>query len=115
MKIPFAVVFTSFGIHLQFKPNLKLKRDTMKFQAISLLSILASASAFAPTCLMSNTRQSTTSVQAERKPFISGNWKLNPQTKDEAVTLASEIAASIGPDTPNADVALFVPMSKLPK
>merc|ERR1712071_256432 len=44
-----------------------------------------------------------------RKPFISGNWKLNPQTKDEAITLASEIAKSVGPDTPDCEVALFVP------
>lgn len=44
-----------------------------------------------------------------RTPFISGNWKLNPQTKDEALTLASEIAASITDDSPEAEVALFVP------
>ena len=34
---------------------------------------------------------------------------MNPQTKDEAITLASEIAKSVGPDTPDTDVALFVP------
>ena len=56
--------------------------------------------------------QSTSfSLQAVRKPFISGNWKLNPQSKDEAVALAADIAAAIGPDTPDADVALFVPVS----
>ena len=52
---------------------------------------------------------SSTALDMARKPFISGNWKLNPQTKDEAVALATEIAASIGPDSPDADVALFVP------
>lgn len=44
-----------------------------------------------------------------RKPFISGNWKLNPQTKDEALTLAKEISASITEGSPDADIALFVP------
>jgi hypothetical protein len=44
-----------------------------------------------------------------RKPFISGNWKLNPQTRDEAVTLAKDIAASITDKSPDSDVALFVP------
>lgn len=42
-------------------------------------------------------------------PIISGNWKLNPQTREEAVTLASEISAAITPDSPEAEVALFVP------
>jgi hypothetical protein len=81
----------------------------MKFlQAVSIVSLVGSASAFAP----ANTiRQSTTSLQAmtARKPFISGNWKLNPQTKEEAVKLATEIADSITPDSPDAEVALFVP------
>jgi Triosephosphate isomerase len=46
---------------------------------------------------------------ATRRPFISGNWKLNPQSRAEAITLASEIANAITPDSPDADVALFVP------
>ena len=48
-------------------------------------------------------------LEMARKPFISGNWKLNPQTREEAITLATDIAASITPDTPDIDVALFVP------
>ena len=64
-----------------------------------------SAAAFAPT--FGNSR-ATTSLDA-RKPFISGNWKLNPATRDEAVLLASGIASAITPDSPDADVALFVP------
>jgi len=51
--------------------------------------------------------RSNTQLEA-RKPLITGNWKLNPQTKDEAVKLASEIAAQVTEDSP-ADVALFVP------
>jgi Triosephosphate isomerase len=43
-----------------------------------------------------------------RKAFITGNWKLNPQSKAEAVDLARGIAAAITDDSP-ADVGLFVP------
>eukprot|EP00339_Tiarina_fusa_P002918 CAMPEP_0117028492 /NCGR_PEP_ID=MMETSP0472-20121206/20709_1 /TAXON_ID=693140 ORGANISM="Tiarina fusus, Strain LIS" /NCGR_SAMPLE_ID=MMETSP0472 /ASSEMBLY_ACC=CAM_ASM_000603 /LENGTH=285 /DNA_ID=CAMNT_0004735989 /DNA_START=33 /DNA_END=890 /DNA_ORIENTATION=- len=77
----------------------------MKFSTLSFLALTTSVGAFAPSF---GATRSSTSLDA-RKPFISGNWKLNPQTKDEAVTLASEIAASINDDTPDADIALFVP------
>jgi triosephosphate isomerase len=77
----------------------------MKFSPLSFLALVGSASAFAPTFGVPR----STSLEATRKPFITGNWKLNPQTREEAVTLASEIAAAIGPDSPDADVALFVP------
>lgn len=43
-----------------------------------------------------------------RKPFISGNWKLNPVTKDEAVKLAHDIGSAVDKDI-DYDVALFVP------
>jgi len=78
----------------------------MKISLISVLTVLGSTSAFAPSF---GVRSTNTDLSAARKPFITGNWKLNPQTKDEALTLASDIAASIGPDTPDCDVALFVP------
>ncbi|EEC50917.1 triosephosphate isomerase [Phaeodactylum tricornutum CCAP 1055/1] len=82
----------------------------MKFLALSVAALISSATAFAPTFRGSpaSTTASTTSLAA-RKPFISGNWKLNPQTKSEAVDLASNIAAAITSDSPDADVALFVP------
>lgn len=69
--------------------------------------MLGSALAFMPQQQLQ--KPAFTVLEATRKPFISGNWKLNPQTRDEAVTLCSEIAASIGPETPDADIALFVP------
>jgi len=75
----------------------------MKLAVAALLA--GSAAAFAPSTLGG---RSATQLDA-RKPFISGNWKLNPQTRDEAVTLAGEIAASITDASPEADVALFVP------
>lgn len=77
----------------------------MKFSALSFLALAGSASAFAPKMGVS---RSITSLEA-RKPFISGNWKLNPQTRDEAIKLANDIAATITSDSPDADVALFVP------
>jgi triosephosphate isomerase len=47
-------------------------------------------------------------LEASRKPFISGNWKLNPQTKEEATKLAADIAVAVTKDSP-AEVAIFVP------
>ena len=44
-----------------------------------------------------------------RRPFISGNWKLNPQTRDEAVQLATEIGQAVTSTSPDSDIALFVP------
>mmetsp|Transcript_28667 Transcript_28667/g.34918 ORF Transcript_28667/g.34918 Transcript_28667/m.34918 type:complete len:285 (+) Transcript_28667:46-900(+) len=78
----------------------------MKLSILPFLFLLGPAAPFAPSAVVKHNRN--TELFA-RKPFISGNWKLNPQTKEEAVTLASEIAASIGPDTPESDIALFVP------
>lgn len=58
--------------------------------------------------------RSATELSA-RKPFITGNWKLNPQSKAEAVDLARGIVATITKDKKNdddssvADVGLFVP------
>lgn len=73
---------------------------------LALASLIAgSAAAFTS---VSNGPRIVTSLNA-RKPFISGNWKLNPQSKAEALTLASDIAASITDSSPDCDVALFVP------
>lgn len=78
----------------------------MKFTTLALLSLVASAGAFAPSVV---SPRSLTSLDMARKPFISGNWKLNPQTREEALTLAQDIAASITDKSPDSDVALFVP------
>ena len=75
----------------------------MKF--LALATFLSSAAAFAP---QQQFKPSFTALDA-RKPFISGNWKLNPQTRDEAVTLAQDIANSITDSSPDSEVALFVP------
>ncbi len=82
---------------------------TMKLVLASLLA--CSAAAFVPTGgdrQFAITNPSTTELYG-RKPFISGNWKLNPQTKEEAMTLAGGIASSITGSSPDVEVALFVP------
>jgi Triosephosphate isomerase len=81
--------------------------------SFSLLAALAVSTtvAFTVTPALSSLRRHTacTALEAHRKPFISGNWKLNPQTKKEAIDLAKDIAAAVTEDSPDADVALFVP------
>jgi len=87
----------------------------MKFSALFSIAVaggIASATyAFAPAPTFGTTtmRQQYFALDASRKSFISGNWKLNPSTKEEAVKLAGDIAASITSDSPDSDVALFVP------
>ena len=71
---------------------------------LPLLLLVASVGAFAPP----TGTPSSSALNAERKPFITGNWKLNPSTRSEAVQLATDIARAVGPNTPG-DVALFVP------
>jgi triosephosphate isomerase (TIM) len=75
------------------------------FATLFTLLMASTTAAFSP--LMAGTRATT--ELAARRPFITGNWKLNPQSREEAVILAKDIAASIGPDSPDAEVALFVP------
>jgi len=75
----------------------------MKFSASLLLLALGSSHGF---ITQTNPGRSATELWA-RKAFITGNWKLNPQSKAEAVDLARGIAASISDDSP--DVGLFVP------
>jgi len=84
----------------------------MKFAVAIASSLYAggAVTAFAPAVISrQGVTQPTQTQLYGRKPFISGNWKLNPKTKDEALTLAKEISASITEGSPDADVALFVP------
>jgi hypothetical protein len=76
----------------------------MKIAALFLLSLAGSASGFA----VSKTVVRSETMLFERRPFITGNWKLNPSTRDEAVVLAKGIADAVNPDSP-CEVALFVP------
>ena len=85
---------------------------------ITLLSANVAVQSFQPLSTSNSGRWARTSIAtttttelslAARRPFISGNWKLNPQTRDEAIQLATDIAASVTESSPNADIALFVP------
>jgi len=81
----------------------------MKINTLSLIAatlLVESGSAF--TFQNSNNARSFQTKLFERKPFITGNWKLNPSTKDEALELATGIASAVTEESP-CDVALFVP------
>lgn len=81
----------------------------MKLSSSFLLaSLLSTGAAFSPFSQNQSQGKTSSSALFERKPFITGNWKLNPSTKSEAISLASAIALSVTPET-NADVAIFVP------
>jgi Triosephosphate isomerase len=58
--------------------------------------------------LMGRQKETTIINESLRKPFITGNWKLNPSTKDEAIELANSVAKAVSSTSP-ADVAVFVP------
>ena len=78
----------------------------MKLSSSLLLGALGSTDAFVKDLRLVRPTGSTN--LCAKKAFITGNWKLNPQTKAEAVDLARGIAASINDDSP-CDVGLFVP------
>lgn len=101
-KIPRTIIISSPFIIFAKNPTV-----TMKFIA-SLALLAGQAAAFSPSITTPQQALSATRLEA-RKPFISGNWKLNPSTKDEALALGKDIAASITADSPDVDVALFVP------
>jgi len=77
----------------------------MKLSLVSIFCLVASSSSFIP--VSNRLTQTSDTKLLVRKPFITGNWKLNPKTKDEAIELATDIASTITPESP--DVALFVP------
>mmetsp|Transcript_299 Transcript_299/g.839 ORF Transcript_299/g.839 Transcript_299/m.839 type:complete len:294 (-) Transcript_299:174-1055(-) len=81
----------------------------MKVSTVSLLAATVGVtSAFTPGHSFGGIGRPSETALFERKPFITGNWKLNPSTRDEAVELATGIANAVNPDSPG-DVALFVP------
>ena len=50
-----------------------------------------------------------TSTLLARTPFIAGNWKMNPQTKTQAIELATELVGAWSASTP-CEVCIFAPM-----
>lgn len=88
-----------------------MKLITSALSALLSLSVArAFTSPLAPAPHATQLRVASTQLFASsRKPFISGNWKLNPSSKEDAVALGKEIASSVTPDTGDVDVCLFVP------
>mmetsp|Transcript_51799 Transcript_51799/g.60524 ORF Transcript_51799/g.60524 Transcript_51799/m.60524 type:complete len:306 (+) Transcript_51799:41-958(+) len=80
----------------------------MKACSLAFLALMASASAFAPSPINTQSCLFSSTALYERKAFITGNWKLNPGTREEALELAIGISTAITPESP-CDVALFVP------
>ena len=76
----------------------------MKISTVVFTAFVGSAAAFVPATQISRLETNLFG----RKAFITGNWKLNPASRDEAITLATGIASSVTADSPG-DVALFVP------
>lgn len=84
----------------------------MKFTSLSLVAaalVSSTTSAFMLQQTPTSSTSSITALEAGRRPFISGNWKLNPQTRQEAIDLANGISSAVTSDSPDSDVALFVP------
>ena len=78
----------------------------MKFSFAAVLCSLAVAQAFMPQ--PQQYRPSSTELYSARRPFITGNWKMNPRTKQEAIELATGVADAVTEESPG-DVAIFVP------
>jgi triosephosphate isomerase (TIM) len=78
--------------------------------AVVTLLLVSTADGFSPHQTHARQRALSTSAlaMAVRKPFITGNWKMNPTTKQEALDLAKGVAAAVSSSSP-ADVAIFVP------
>lgn len=73
----------------------------------AILGFIGTTNAFAPSFQQQRNVISTSTELYERKPFITGNWKLNPMTKGEAIALATDIVRTMNDDSP--EVAVFVP------
>ena len=92
-----------------------LSATRRQFLVLSFLALISSVRAFVPlggrpeTTTTTTIRHVETALDATRRPFLSGNWKLNPSTRAEAIQLATDIRSTITKDTPDADIALFVP------
>lgn len=83
----------------------------MKFTAVALLGLLGSTSGFVSSPGFQG-RSVDTQLFA-RKAFITGNWKLNPSTREEAIALAKGVADAYTSDSP-CDVGIFVPSPFIP-
>jgi triosephosphate isomerase len=69
----------------------------MKLSAALLFTIsCANAFSFAPN---GSGRAFVTKLDAKRQPIMAGNWKMNPNTEEEAIALASGLTKLVGEET----------------
>jgi len=62
-------------------------------------AILTSASAFTSSTGRGAFGVKMTALHADRQPIMAGNWKMNPATEEEALTLAAEFSKLLGDET----------------
>jgi triosephosphate isomerase len=68
----------------------------MKFSiALSTLAALSGANAFMPRTSFVRTSE----LNAFRQPIMAGNWKMNPNTEEEAIALAKALTKYLGDET----------------
>jgi triosephosphate isomerase len=67
--------------------------------ALSTLVALSGANAFVQKPSTPFVVRSTSSLNAFRQPIMAGNWKMNPATEDEAITLAKGLTKYLGDET----------------
>ncbi|CAB9528888.1 Triosephosphate isomerase [Seminavis robusta] len=70
----------------------------MKF-SVCISSLLAGAASSFVLPQTPTTTTTVTQLSAFRQPIMAGNWKMNPETEEEALSLASEVAERLGAET----------------
>ena len=91
-----------------FRRSKALETHSTKMKFTAAFSLLSFATTSGFVARHSNAGRVSLTELYERKAFITGNWKLNPQSKEEAIELATGVAAAVTPDSP-CDVGIFVP------
>jgi len=69
----------------------------MKF-SIAAIAALSCTNAFSPVAPRTFI-PSATQLNAKRQPIMAGNWKMNPETQEEAIALATELTSLLGEET----------------
>ncbi|VEU36264.1 unnamed protein product [Pseudo-nitzschia multistriata] len=69
----------------------------MKFTAFAALALASSTEAFSP--VTRSNGASATALEAVRQPIMAGNWKMNPATEDDAISLSTGLTKLLGDET----------------
>lgn len=65
--------------------------------SLALLAAISGANAFSVS--NNNARASMMQLNANRQPIMAGNWKMNPETEEDALALASGLSQKLGEET----------------